>query len=60
MEIAPDDLLNTGFSPSPDINMMLLDGRRDTFGLSARHEKSKKVFLADRNCRIIEEYQKAP
>jgi hypothetical protein len=60
MEIAPDDLLNTGFSPSTDITMMLLDGRRETFGLSARHEKSKKVFFTDRNCRITEEYQKAP
>jgi hypothetical protein len=59
-EIVPDDLLNTGFSPSPDINMMLLDGRRETFGLSVRHEKSRKVFITDRNCRITEEYQKAP
>ena len=57
-EIVPDDLLNAGFSPSPDIDMMLLDGRRETFGLSARHEKSHKVFVVDRNCGISEELQK--
>ena len=59
-EIIPDDLLNTGFSPSPDIDMMLLDGRRETFGLSARHLKSKNVFITDRECRVREEPQETP
>jgi len=53
--IGPDDLLNTGFSPSPDIDLMLLDGRRETFGLSARHEKSKKIYITDQACRLREE-----
>jgi hypothetical protein len=54
-EIIPEDLLNTGFSPSPDIDLMLLDGRKETFGLSARHEKSNKTYMVDRNCRVTEE-----
>jgi len=55
--IIPDDLLNTGFSPSPDVDLMLLDGRRETFGLSARHEKSTKVYITDQECRLTEELQ---
>jgi hypothetical protein len=53
--IMPDDLLNTGFSPSPDIDLMLLDGKRETFGLSAGHVQSKKVYITDQECRLREE-----
>lgn len=59
-ELVPEDLLNTGFSPSPDIDLMLLDGRRETFGLSARHDKSGTIYTVDRNCRITEGSTKAP
>jgi len=59
-EITPDDLLSTGFSPSTNIDMMLLDGRRETFGLSARHIKSTTVYIADRECRLHVERQMKP
>ena len=55
--IIPDDLLSTGFSPSPDVDLMLLDGRKETFGLSARHVQSKKVYSTDQACRLTEELQ---
>jgi hypothetical protein len=59
MEIVPEDLLSTGFSPSPDIDLMLLDGRRETFGLSARHLRGNKTYVTDRECRLTEELQEA-
>jgi hypothetical protein len=55
--IIPDDLLSTGFLPSPDVDLMLLDGRKETFGLSARHVQSKKVYSTDQACRLTEELQ---
>ena len=54
-EVTPEDLLNTGFSPSPDIEMMLLDGRRETFGLSAQHREGKKTYITDAACLVREE-----
>lgn len=57
MEIEPDDLLYAGLVRSPKVELMLLDGRRESFGLSARHLESKKVYITDRECRLTEEIQ---
>jgi hypothetical protein len=54
-EVTPEDLLNSGFSPSTDVEMMLLDGRRGSLGLSAQHKEGKRVFITDPACTVREE-----
>jgi hypothetical protein len=54
-EVTPEDLLNSGFAPSADIEMMLLDGRRGSLGLSAQHKEGNRVFFTDPVCSIREE-----
>jgi zinc-ribbon domain len=54
-EITPDDLLNAGLVRSPEVELMLIDGRKDTFGLSAKHERGSKLYITDRNCSLTEE-----
>lgn len=56
-EVTPEDLLGSGFSPSPDIEMMLLDGRRGSLGLSAQHKEGHRVFITDPSCTVREELQ---
>ena len=55
--IEPDDLLNAGLARSPEVEMMLLDGRRETFSLSAKHTKGGKIYFVDRACYLREELQ---
>jgi hypothetical protein len=54
-EITPDDLLNAGLVRSPEVELMLLDGRRNTFGLSAKHKRGRTLYITDRNCFLTEE-----
>jgi Tfp pilus assembly major pilin PilA len=53
-EISPEDLLSAGYSPSPDINLMLLDGRRESFSVNAKHVRGGKTYTADKQCTITE------
>jgi hypothetical protein len=57
-ELSPEDLLSSGFSPSPDINLMLLDGRRTSFSMNAKHVRGGKTYTADQSCTIAEESRK--
>jgi len=54
-ELEPDDLLHAGLVRTPDVNLMLLDGRRASFGVSGSHTKGTKVYSTDRECRLTEE-----
>jgi len=54
-EIAPEDFLDAGLIRSPDVELMLLDGRRETFSLSAKHKKGRKLYLTDKQCTLTEE-----
>lgn len=54
-EVSPEDLLSTGYSPSPDINLMLLDGRRESFSMNAKHLRGRRTYTADNHCTITEE-----
>ncbi|HUI44906.1 MAG TPA: zinc-ribbon domain-containing protein [Nitrospirota bacterium] len=54
-EIAPEDFLDAGLVRSPDVELMLLDGRRETFSLSAKHKKGRKLYLTDNQCTLTEE-----
>jgi hypothetical protein len=54
--IEPDDLLYAGLVRTPEVEMMLLDGRREYFSISARHVKGKKTYFTDPHCALsIEE-----
>jgi hypothetical protein len=56
-EIAPEDFLDAGLVRSPDVELMLLDGRRGSFGLSAKHKKGEKIYTTDRQCSLSEDEQ---
>jgi hypothetical protein len=56
-EIAPEDFLDAGLVRSPEVELMLLDGRRETFSLSAKHKKGGKLYLTDKQCTLTEEKQ---
>ncbi len=53
-ELSPEDLLSAAYSPSPDINLMLLDGRRESFSMNAKHIRGGKTYTADKDCTITE------
>ncbi len=53
-QLEPEDLLNAGLMRSPEIEMMLLDGRRDSFSLSAKHFKGGTTYYTDRACVLRE------
>jgi len=57
MEIEPDELLYEGLVRTPDVEMMLLDGRRDTFSISAKHKNGTKEYFTDRQCNLREKRQ---
>ena len=51
-QIEPEDLLAAGLVRTADVDMMLLDGSRERFSISARLVKGKKTFLTDPACRM--------
>jgi len=54
-EITPDDILDAGLARTPDIDLLLIDGRKSFFKLSAKHIQGKKMYTTDRNCALSEE-----
>jgi Tfp pilus assembly protein PilE len=54
-QITPEDLTSTGFTPSQDVELDLLDGARETFSMSARHVRGTKVYTTDAQCSVTEE-----
>lgn len=54
-QITPEDLTNTGFTPSQDVELNLLDGARETFSMSARHVRGTRVYTTDAQCTVSEE-----
>jgi hypothetical protein len=57
MEITPEDILDAGLARTTDVDLVLLDGRKAFFGLSAKHAKGKKLYTTDKNCALNEEEQ---
>ncbi|OGW41988.1 MAG: hypothetical protein A2010_02655 [Nitrospirae bacterium GWD2_57_9] len=57
MEVNPDDLLYAGLVRSPEVEMMLLDGRRESFSISAKHIKGRTTYYTDPACALREERQ---
>lgn len=57
MQIEPDELLYEGLVRTPEVDMMLLDGRRDSFSISAKHRKGTKEYFTNRQCILREEQQ---
>ncbi len=51
-QIEPEDLLAAGLVHTEDVEMLLLDGSRERFSISARHVKGKKTFTTDPTCRV--------
>jgi len=56
-EINPEDILDAGLVRTPEVELQLLDGRREFFGLSAKHKQGKILYTTDRNCFLSEEDQ---
>ncbi len=54
MQIEPDELLYEGLVRTPEVEMTLLDGRRDTFSISAKHRKGTKEYFTDNQCIVSE------
>ena len=55
VQVVPDDLLYAGLVRTAGVDMLLLDGRRGTFGISAKHVKGNKTYYTDRECVLREE-----
>jgi Tfp pilus assembly protein PilE len=53
-QIEPDELLYEGLVRTPEVEMMLLDGRRDTFSISAKHKKGTREYFTDQQCSLRE------
>ncbi len=54
-QIEPEDLLNGGLVHTEDVELLLLDGRKDFFSISARHVKGRKTFFTDPGCAVREQ-----
>lgn len=57
MAVEPDEFLYAGLVRNPDVDLMLLDGRRDTFSISAKHAKGSTLYTTDRECYLTEKRQ---
>jgi len=56
-ELEPDEFLYAGLVRTPEVEMMLLDGRKGTFSISAKHTKGVMLYRTDRKCFLTEERQ---
>ena len=54
MLIEPDELLYAGLVRTPEVEMVLLDGRRESFSISAQHVKGTKKYSTNRQCILTE------
>ncbi len=43
-----------GFKPSPDVQLVINDGTRPSFNMTASHDKGNMIYSADINCNISE------
>jgi len=59
-EIEPEDLLNGGLERTADVEMLLLDGRKEYFSIKARHVKGKKTYYTDPQCALRVEEDALP
>jgi hypothetical protein len=57
-ELEPDEFLHAGLVRTPEVEMTLLDGRKDTFSISAKHTKGSTLYGTDRRCFLTEERQR--
>jgi hypothetical protein len=53
--VEPDELLYAGLVRTPDVEMTLLDGRREFFSITAGHAHGKMKYSTDRQCFLTEE-----
>ncbi len=58
-EIEPDEFLYAGLVRTPEVEMLLLDGSREAFSISAKHKKGKMLYTTDQQCYLTEEPQPA-
>jgi len=54
-QVEPEDLLAGGLVHTAEVEMLLLDGRKEHFSISARHAKGKKTYYTDARCDLREE-----
>jgi hypothetical protein len=54
-ELEPDEFLYAGLVRTPDVEMMLLDGRKGTFSITAKHAKGNMLYGTDQKCFLTEE-----
>ncbi len=54
-QVEPEDLLAGGLVHTAEVEMSLLDGRKELFSISARHVKGKKTYYTDARCALREE-----
>ncbi len=50
--VTPEDLMGGGLEPAAGVQLMLLDGSREGFSISARHAKGRKTFITDPQCEV--------
>jgi hypothetical protein len=46
-QIEPEDLINGGLIHTADVEMLLLDGRKESFSISSCHNKGRKTYFTD-------------
>ena len=52
--ITLDDLKERGVSTHPGIELIIENGTKENLIVRAKHEKGKKIYIADQNCNIQE------
>jgi Tfp pilus assembly protein PilE len=57
--ITPEELLAAGLTRTDDVEMLLLDGTREGFSISARNIRGKKTFFTNPQCTVSEEEEPA-
>ena len=55
--LEPDEFLYAGLVRTPDVEMMLLDGRKGTFSITAKHGKGNMLYETDPQCFLTEKRQ---
>jgi Tfp pilus assembly protein PilE len=59
-QVEPDDLLYNGLVRTAEVEMLLLDGRKEYFSIKARHVKGKKTYYTDAQCTLRVEEDALP
>lgn len=52
--ISIEDLKEKGIGVSPDVELSVEDGKKDSLKISAKHNEGIKIFITDKDCNIQE------